>query len=104
LILGVIFPILGGIVKSKLENTKESGKEVAQDQVITFLVGVIFGCGLLVSGMVRRVNIITFLGLNDGWNPSLLFVLGCGVGVNFITFNYMIRVKYFWHYLGKLPC
>lgn len=27
------------------------------------------------------------------WNPSLLFVLGCGVFVNLITFNYMIRVK-----------
>lgn len=67
---------------------------MAVDQLITFFVGLIFGCGLLVSGMVRRVNIIGFLSINYGWNPSLLFVLGCGVGVNLITFNYMLRVKY----------
>lgn len=70
-----------------------NNKEIMVDQIITFLVGAIFGCGLLVSGMVRRVNIITFLGIGYGWNPSLLFVLGCGVAVNFITFNYMLKVK-----------
>jgi hypothetical protein len=53
----------------------------------------IFGSGLLVAGMVRRSNIIGFLGLGKEWNPSLLFVLGCGVIVNLIIFNYMIRVR-----------
>ena len=27
------------------------------------------------------------------WNPSLLFVLGCGVCLNLVVFNYMIRIK-----------
>lgn len=93
LALGILLPFLGGIVKSKLEGNKLAGKEILVDQLITFVVGAIFGCGLLVSGMVRRVNIISFLQIHDGWNPSLLFVLGCGVGVNLITFNYMIKVK-----------
>lgn len=61
--------------------------------MITWIVGLLFGVGLLVSGMVRRINIITFLGMHEGWNPSLLFVLGCGVAVNLITFNYMLRVR-----------
>ena len=69
--------------------------EIVTDQILTFLTGLIFGLGLLVSGMVRRNNIIGFLGLGSDWNPSLMFVLGCGVVVNLITFNYMLRKKYF---------
>ena len=69
--------------------------------MITWIVGLLFGVGLLVSGMVRRINIITFLGMHEGWNPSLLFVLGCGVAFNLITFNYMLRVRYAVIYQGK---
>lgn len=64
------------------------------DELVAFLTGFIFGIGLLVAGMVRRSNILGFLGLGTDWNPSLLFVLGCGVIVNLIAFNYMLRVKY----------
>lgn len=62
--------------------------------MITWMVGILFGCGLLVSGMVRRINILSFLAMHEGWNPSLLLVLGCGVGINFATFNYMLRIRY----------
>ena len=92
LALGAILPILGGIVKSKVK-PEATLKEIVIDQLITFVVGILFGCGLLVSGMCRRINIIGFLGMHKGWNPSLLFVLGCGVGVNLVTFNYMLRVR-----------
>jgi hypothetical protein len=87
------------VIKSK--DSQLAGREIAIDQVITFIVGVIFGCGLLVSGMVRRVNILGFLAIHSGWNPSLLFVLGCGVGVNLLTFNYMLRVQYLLAHLGR---
>ena len=43
--------------------------------------------------MCRRRNILQFLWMGKDWNPSLLFVLGCGVAVNLIVFQYMIRVK-----------
>ena len=89
--LGVVMPIAGAIIKSKLPKTDDKSGVV--DVIITWIVGLLFGCGLLVSGMVRRVNIIKFLAMHEGWNPSLLFVLGCGVGVNLITFNYMLRVR-----------
>jgi uncharacterized membrane protein YedE/YeeE len=56
-------------------------------------VGIIFGTGLLVAGMVRRRNILQFLAIGRDWNPSLLFVLGCGVMLNLVVFNYMIRIK-----------
>ena len=85
-------PIAAAIIKNKLPKTDDKSGIV--DVIITWIVGLLFGCGLLVSGMVRRINIIKFLAMHEGWNPSLLFVLGCGVGVNLITFNYMLRVKY----------
>lgn len=90
--LGVLLPIAGAIVKSKLPKADQDKLGMA-DVLITWIVGLLFGCGLLVSGMVRRINIISFLSMHQGWNPSLLFVLGCGVGVNLVTFNYMLRVR-----------
>jgi uncharacterized membrane protein YedE/YeeE len=52
-------------------------------------VGLIFAIGLMVSGMSRRVNILQFLQINNNWNPSLMFVLCCGLLVNSITFAIM---------------
>lgn len=72
---------------------KETNSFLYKDQLVLFLVGLIFGMGLLVSGMVRRTNIINFLALGKDWNPSLMFVLGCGLAVNLIFFTYMIRVR-----------
>jgi uncharacterized membrane protein YedE/YeeE len=58
-----------------------------------FVVGLLFGAGLMVAGMVRRSNIIMFLALGKDWNPSLMFVLGCGLFVNLAVFSYIIHVK-----------
>lgn len=44
--------------------------------------------------MTRRAKIGAFLTLDQNWDPSLLFVLGVGVLVNLILFNYFIRVRY----------
>lgn len=44
--------------------------------------------------MVKRLKIINFLYLSSKyWDPSLLFVLCSAVGLNLLTFNYLIRVK-----------
>lgn len=80
------------VEKKKLSPSKET-ITIARDNGISFLVGFLFGIGLLVAGMTRRRNILSFLWIGKDWNPSLLFVLGCGVIINFLVFNYMIRVK-----------
>lgn len=80
LALGAILPVIGFAVSSK--------KNVV-DQAITFTVGALFSLGLMVSGMSRRTNILQFLQINQSWNPALLFVLGCGLLVNLVTFTYM---------------
>jgi len=58
--------------------------------VISYTVGILFGLGLLISGMTKRSKIEAFLTLNANWDPSLLVVLATGVLINFIVFNYMI--------------
>lgn len=90
--IGVLLPFLGAYIKRQVDE-KFTAWEMFVEQGITFVVGITFGAGLLVAGMVRRSNILGFLGLGTDWNPSLIFVLGCGVIINLVTFNYMLRVK-----------
>lgn len=90
--IGVLLPFLGAYIKRQVDD-KFTAWELFVEQVVTFVVGMTFGAGLLVAGMVRRTNILGFLGLGTDWNPSLLFVLGCGVLINLFTFNYMLSVK-----------
>jgi len=41
-----------------------------------FLVGLLFGLGLIISGMTDPSKVIGFLDLAGAWNPSLAFVMG----------------------------
>jgi uncharacterized membrane protein YedE/YeeE len=45
------------------------------------LAGVLFGAGLLVSGMADPARIIGFLRLAPGWDPSLAFVMAGALAV-----------------------
>jgi uncharacterized membrane protein YedE/YeeE len=46
-----------------------------------FIVGLIFGIGLLISGMTQPEKIFGFLDLTGRWDPSLIFVMGGGLVV-----------------------
>jgi len=93
LVVGAFLPLIGGYLHATLENNNKTAAEMMLDQIVTFITGLLFGMGLMIAGMVRRINILGFLGLGRDWNPSLLFVLGCGVLVNLVTFSYMIHYK-----------
>jgi hypothetical protein len=41
-----------------------------------FLVGLLFGLGLIISGMANPAKVIGFLDLAGAWDPSLAFVMG----------------------------
>jgi uncharacterized protein len=41
-----------------------------------FFVGLLFGLGLIVSGMTNPAKVIGFLDLAGTWDPSLAFVMG----------------------------
>jgi uncharacterized membrane protein YedE/YeeE len=55
-------------------------------RVIEFLVGLLFGLGLLLSGMTDPTKVQGFLDLAGAWDPSLAFVMGGGVGVGLMGF------------------
>jgi len=60
---------------------------------ITFLAGLIFGLGLIVSGMTNPANIIGFLDIAGDWNPSLAFVMMGGISITFFAFRYIANKK-----------
>ncbi|EGW21167.1 YeeE/YedE family protein [Methylobacter tundripaludum] len=41
-----------------------------------FVVGLLFGLGLIISGMTDPSKVISFLDLAGAWDPSLAFVMG----------------------------
>jgi uncharacterized membrane protein YedE/YeeE len=44
-----------------------------------YLIGVLFGFGLIVSGMSNPQKILNFLDITGHWDPSLIFVMGGAV-------------------------
>ena len=51
-----------------------------------FLVGLLFGLGLLLSGMTDPGKVLGFLDLFGQWDPSLAFVMGGAIVVGFFAF------------------
>jgi uncharacterized protein len=52
-----------------------------------FAAGLVFGVGLLLSGMTDPSKVIGFLDLAGSWDPSLLFVMGGGIAVGLLAFR-----------------
>jgi uncharacterized membrane protein YedE/YeeE len=52
-----------------------------------FLVGLVFGWGLLLAGMTDPGKVIGFLDLAGTWDPSLAFVMGGAISVAFFAFG-----------------
>lgn len=62
----------------------------AQQNAVSFLVGVLFSTGLALAGMTQPQKIIGFLNPWD-WDPSLLFVMMGAVGVHILTYPLVRR-------------
>lgn len=54
---------------------------------IAFLTGLVFGLGLVLSGMTNPAKVIGFLDLAGNWDPSLAVVMGGAVLVAGIAFR-----------------
>jgi len=55
---------------------------------IALISGLIFGVGLIISGMANPQKVIGFLNLFGTWDPSLLFVMLGGIGISFLPFQW----------------
>ena len=52
----------------------------------SLLAGLVFGLGLIVSGMANPAKVLGFLDLAGAWDPSLALVMGGAVGVGLLAF------------------
>lgn len=54
----------------------------------SLLAGLVFGLGLIVSGMANPAKVLGFLDLGGSWDPSLAFVMGGAVAVAAVAFTF----------------
>ena len=56
-------------------------------RIAEFVVGLLFGVGLMLSGMTDPGKVIGFLDLFGTWDPSLALVMGGAIMVGFFAFT-----------------
>lgn len=57
-------------------------------RISEFLIGLLFGLGLMISGMTDPGKVLGFLDLAGLWDPSLAFVMGGAVAVGVFGFAF----------------
>lgn len=70
----------------------------------SLLAGLVFGLGLILSGMANPAKVLGFLDLAGPWDPSLAFVMASAIAVGLVAFTVARRRTV--TYLGvdlKLP-
>ena len=58
-----------------------------QHRLTEFLVGLLFGLGLMLSGMTDPGKVLGFLDLFGLWDPSLALVMGGAIAVGLMAFG-----------------
>jgi uncharacterized membrane protein YedE/YeeE len=53
---------------------------------VSLLAGLIFGLGLIISGMANPAKVLGFLDLAGNWDPSLVFVMGGAIAIGIVAF------------------
>jgi len=53
----------------------------------TFLSGLIFGFGLIVSGLINPAKVLNFLDLGGAWDPSLAITMAVAVAVTGVGYR-----------------
>lgn len=53
----------------------------------SFVAGLIFGFGLILSGMANPEKVLGFLDLAGNWDPSLALVMGGAIAVGLVAFR-----------------
>src|SRR5215813_9893130 len=63
--------------------------------LLQFTIGLVFGAGLLLSGMSNPAKVLNFLDLGGiaagNWDPSLAFVMAGAVAVTFAGYRIVLR-------------
>jgi uncharacterized membrane protein YedE/YeeE len=52
-----------------------------------YIVGLLFGLGIAISGMINPAKVINFFDIAGTWDPSLIFVMGGALVTTFIGYR-----------------
>lgn len=55
---------------------------------VSLMSGLIFGFGLIISGMINPAKVLGFLDLYGQWDPSLALVMIGAISVGFVAFHF----------------
>ena len=58
--------------------------------LMALISGLVFGLGLIISGMTDPSKVIGFLDLAGKWDPSLAFVMGGAILVGLVAFRFAV--------------
>ncbi|MGE8396298.1 MAG: DUF6691 family protein, partial [Comamonas sp.] len=61
--------------------------------VVAWVAGVVFGLGLMLSGMGNPAKVQNFLDFFGVWDPSLGLVMGGAIGVGLVAFTWAKKRK-----------
>ncbi|MCO4892615.1 hypothetical protein MKD50_24810 [Cupriavidus sp. WGtm5] len=64
--------------------------------LLALLAGLVFGIGLILSGMANPAKVLGFLDLAGMWDPSLAFVMAGAIGVGVVAFVLARRRQRSW--------
>lgn len=57
----------------------------------SLLIGLIFGCGIVLSGMGNPAKVVNFFDVAGRWDPSLILVMGGALAVAFLGYRVVLR-------------
>ena len=57
----------------------------------TYLIGLLFGLGISISGMANPAKVLNFFDLAGSWDPSLMFVMGGAQAVAIPGYRLVVR-------------
>lgn len=58
--------------------------------ISALFIGILFGLGLTISGMINPAKIIAFLDVAGRWDPSLLVVMAAALAVSFVGYRIVL--------------
>ena len=61
--------------------------------VFAYATGVVFGLGIMISGMANPAKVLNFFDIAGSWDPSLAFVMGGALLVTFFGYRAILKRK-----------
>jgi uncharacterized membrane protein YedE/YeeE len=58
---------------------------------VSYIVGLIFGIGISISGMANPAKVLNFFDIAGTWDPSLIFVMGGALVTTFVGYRFVLR-------------